>query len=582
MNLDRRLLHLARSVRVMLALAVGLGALGGILLVAQAWLLSRAINAVFLGGATLADVTPLLAAFGVVALARAGAVGGSEVTAGRAAGRVKDDLRARLFEHLLALGPLYARGERSGELANTLMAGVEALDAYFAQYLPGLALAALVPLTVLLAVFPLDLLSGLVLLLTAPLIPFFMILIGRLADAVTRRQWAVLSRMSAHFLDALQGLTTLKLFGRSKAQVNVIARIGDQFRQTTLGVLRVAFLSALALELLATLSTAVVAVQIGVRLLYGYLDFAQALFFLVLAPEFYLPLRALGVRFHAGIAGVTAAARIFEIVESNRQDAKSAETALSSFDLAYPASWRFDGIRFEDVSYTYDGADGPALDGVSFALEAGQITALVGPSGAGKSTIAALLLRFAEPQRGQITVAGAPLAAIPAADWRARVAWVPQQPHLFYGTVLENLRLARPDASMDEVIWAARQAHIHDVIAALPQGYATIIGERGARLSGGQAQRIALARAFLKDAPLLILDEATSGLDPEHEALLAESLERLARGRTTLIIAHRLSTVRRADLILVLDGGQVVEQGSYARLSQGDGLFRRLAAACGG
>lgn len=579
MNLDRRLLRLARSVRALLLFAVGLGALGGILLVIQAWLLSRTINAVFLGGATLADVTPLLAALGVVALVRAGAVWGSEIAAGRAAGWVKDDLRARLFEHLLALGPLHARGERSGELANTLTTGVEALDAYFAQYLPGLALAALVPLTVLLAVLPLDLLSGLVLLLTAPLIPFFMILIGRLADAVTRRQWAVLSRMSAHFLDALQGLTTLKLFGRSRAQVNVIARIGDQFRQTTLGVLRVAFLSALALELLATLSTAVVAVQIGVRLLYGYLDFEQALFFLVLAPEFYLPLRALGVRFHAGVAGVTAAARIFEILESNRQDAEDAKTEDESANLAFLASWRFDGIRFENISYTYAEADGPALDGVSFALKAGQITALVGPSGAGKSTIAALLLRFAEPQRGQITAGGVPLAAIPAADWRTHVAWVPQQPHLFYGTVLDNLRLARPDATMDEVIWAAQQAHIHDVIAALPQGYDTLIGERGTRLSGGQAQRIALARAFLKDAPLFILDEATSGLDPEHEAWLAESVERLARGRTTLIIAHRLSTVRRADLILVLDGGRVVEQGSYTRLSQDDGLFRRLVVA---
>ena len=257
-----------------------------------------------------------MAGFLVLSLTRAALVWGGEVAANRVADRVKHDLRARLVAHLLDLGPAYARGERSGELTNTVVEGIEALDAYFRQYLPQLALAALVPLTVLLFVFPLDWLSGLILLLTAPLIPLFMWLIGNAAEALTRRQWTSLSRMSAHFLDVLQGLTTLKVLGRSREQIQIIAQISDRYRQATMGVLRVTFLSALVLEMVATLSTAVVAVQIGLRLLYGSLLFEEAFFVLLLAPEFYLPLRMLGTRFHAGMAGVAAAQRIFEVLET--------------------------------------------------------------------------------------------------------------------------------------------------------------------------------------------------------------------------------------------------------------------------
>jgi ATP-binding cassette subfamily C protein CydD len=561
----------ARLARVDLALTVGLGLLAGITIVGQARVLSRVISQVFLRGQGLEQVETLLLALLGLALVCAALVWGSEVAANHVAVQVKDRLRARLMAHLLALGPAYAHGERSGELANTAVEGIEALDAYFRQYLPQIALAALVPLAVLLFVFPLDWVSGLVLLLTAPLIPVFMVLIGGAAEAMTRRQWASLSHMSAHFLDVLQGLTTLKLLGRSREQIRAIAQISDQFREATTGVLRVAFLSALVLEMVATISTAVVAVQVGLRLLAGHLSFEQAFFVLVLAPEFYLPLRMLGTRFHAGMEGVAAAQRIFEVLGVEARVEVRAEARL-------PSSFN---IRFDCISFAYEEGKRTALDGLSFEVRQGERVALVGPSGGGKSTVAYLLLRFIEPDSGAITVDGVPLSDLPVAAWREQVAWVPQNPHLFHGTVTENIRLGRANATPDEVTWAARQAHAHEFITALPQGYDTSIGERGARLSGGEAQRIALARAFLKDAPFLILDEATANLDPEVEALVQEAMERLLRGRTALIIAHRLSTVYRADRIVVIDGGRVVETGSHEALVRQGGLYRRLVGAYG-
>lgn len=578
MNIDKRLLHLARKSRFTLLLTIGLGFVAGVLTVLQASYISQVINAVFLQQQTRSQVSPLLVVLLGLIFLRTFLAWGSEMSASAIALRVKQDLRQQLFEHLLSLGPAYARGERTGELTSSMVAGVEELEAYFSQYLPQLVLAALVPLTFLLFVFPLDLISGIVLLVTAPLIPIFMILIGNLAQTLTQRQWRTLSRMSAYFLDVLQGLTTLKLLGRSRAQTSVIAEVSEQFRQRTMSVLRVTFLSALVLEMVSTLSTAVVAVEIGLRLLYGRLAFEQAFFVLLLAPEFYLPLRLLGTRFHAGMSGVAAAKRIFEILEMPAQQQPRGDRNNDDQPLAMDGFPQDAAISFEDVYFSYED-ERPALRGASFKVLPGQKVALVGPSGAGKSTIADLLLGFIQPNRGNIKLGMMPFSSLASAEWRAQVAWVPQNPYLLNESIAANIRLGDPEASLDAVIQAARQAYAHEFIQALPQGYETVIGERGARLSAGQAQRIALARAFLKNAPFVILDEATANLDPRNEALIRQAVAQLLQNRTALIIAHRLNTVSQVDQIIVLDQGRVTEVGSHAQLLNENGLYRNLANA---
>ncbi|GBF35716.1 transport ATP-binding protein CydD [Desulfocucumis palustris] len=570
--LDKRLFGETGPVRVFLALSVGLGLGSGLLAVLQAGCLARVVNRVFLNGNNLEDVRALLGVLLGLIIFRAGLAWIGEIAAHRAAAGIKHRLRQRLLAHLLALGPVYAGGERTGELVNVLVEGIEALDAYFARYLPQLALAALLPLAVLGFVFPLDIVSGLILLFTAPLIPLFMFLIGKWAQSLSRRQWEALSLMSAHFLDVLQGLTTLKIFGRSKEQAKTIARISGNFRDTTLGVLRVAFLSALALEFVATISTALVAVTVGLRLVYARIPFEQAFFLLLLAPEFYLPLRLLGGNYHAGLAGVSAAGRIFEIL-----DTPPPPETKSSPPSPVPPGPPF-RITFEDVHFSYGQGERTALQGVSFGINPGEMVALVGPSGAGKTTAAHLLLRFIEPDRGRILVNGTPLGQMPQEEWRRHIALIPQKPYLFYGTIADNIRLGRPGAALEEVMEAAVQAGGHGFILDLPRGYDTQVGEGGIRLSGGQVQRLAIARAFLKDAPLLIMDEATGGLDPVSESVILESLERLARGRTALIIAHRLHTVRRAGRIVVLESGRVAETGRHQELLEMKGIYHRLVS----
>lgn len=569
--MHRRLITLARSTPLPLALTILAGLGAGLLIIFQAWALSSVINAVFLENRWLDEVWPTLQLMLALIAGRTLLAWLGDVAASAVAIRIKTDLRQRLFDHLLKLGPAYTRGERTGEVAAAAVEGIEALDAYFSQYLPQLVLSALVPLSILLFVFPIDLLSGIVLLLTAPLIPFFMILIGKAAEALTRRQYETLSRLSAHFLDSLQGLTTLKHFSASKSHARTINRASDQFRDTTLGVLRVTFLSAFVLELLATISTAIVALEVGLRLLYGFMPFQLALFVLILAPEFYVPLRMLGLRFHAGMAGTSAARRIYEILDTPLPP--EPEKPLTH-TAAEPSN-----ITFENVTFTYPGQSQPALQNIALTIRAGQHVALVGASGAGKSTLASLLLRFASPTGGRICVEGTDLAALSAEAWRGRVAWVPQKPHLFHDSIAANIRIANPAASEMAVREAAQSANLHQFIESLPDGYDTIIGEGGARLSGGQAQRLALARAFLKNAPILILDEPTSSLDPHQETLLEDAVRRLMSGRTVITIAHRLNTVFSADQIVVLESGRVAETGTHASLLTQNGAYARMVAA---
>lgn len=542
--LDPRLLRYARTTRVFLLASVALGAATAGLIIAQATLLAEMIARAFLGGASLADLrTPMMLLLGVVA-GRTLVAWLQEVAAHRSSAAVKSQLRGRLLEHALRLGPRWLAGERSGELATLATRGVDALDDYFSRYLPQLVLAVIVPAAVGARILLGDWLSAVTVAATLPLIPIFAILVGLTTRRKMDRQWRTLSVLAAHFLDVVAGLPTLKIFGRAKAQAAKIREVTDRHRRATMSTLRIAFLSALVLELLSSLSVALVAVSIGLRLVEGEMALETALLVLILAPEAYLPLRAVGAQYHASVEGVTAAARIFEVVET---PAPAAGTRTDVPDLAHAT------LRLDRVTVAYEGRDAPALDGFTLTVHPGETVALTGPSGAGKSTVLAVLLGFVRPEYGRVMADWDDLADLDPDAWRAQIAWVPQRPHLFAGTVAANIRLGRPDASDAEVRAAAEAAHAREFIEALPQGFDTPLGERGLGLSAGQRQRIALARAFLRDAPLLLLDEPTSNLDAESEAAVVDAVSRLAATRTVLLVAHRPALIALADRTVSLE-----------------------------
>jgi len=571
-QLHVRLIKEAQKYWLLFVIAIVAGFLASLAGIGGAWSLSQTVGGIFLRGKSIADIYWLLFGFLILIASRGFLVWTSEYSASKLANHIKLNLRERLYAFIQDLGPSYTQRSQTGSIVNLLTDGIEALDAYYSQYLPQVLFAILIPLAILACVLPVDPLSGLILFLTAPIIPVFMVLIANLADALTQKQWKMLSRMSAYFLDILQGLTTLKILGRSKDQVEVIAKVSDRFRSITMSVLRVTFLSALVMELTSTLSTAIIAVEVGIRLLYGRIAFEQAFFILVLVPEFYMPLRLLGLRFHAGLAGASAARHIYKVLDESSPATKSQVGKRARFAEKLGS---LKSVSFENVSFAYI-ENQPVLEHISFEIKPGQIVALAGPSGAGKSTIANLLLRFYNPDQGRILINDEDFQNIPLKDWLSRIAWVPQKPYLFSDTVTANIRLARPEASLEEVMRAAQLAHADEFIQDLPDGYESLIGERGSRLSGGQAQRIALARAFLKDTPLLILDEPTSNLDPELETLLQDSLHQLVKGKMVLVIAHRLNTVYRADKVLVLDKGKIVESGVHLELMRNKSLYWKM------
>jgi ATP-binding cassette subfamily C protein CydD len=572
MSVDRRVLWLDGQAWRWIMLAVTLMTLAAAALIAQALLLSQTISRVFRGGQTLTAVMPLLVLLLLLIVVRAALQWGGEVGAQRGASQIKRDLRVRLLRKL-GRSALPASYERSGELAHTVVEGVETLDEYVTQYQTARLLAALVPALVFLVILWLDPLSALILAVAGPLLVLLLAVIGARTKDLSERRFEELRWMSAHFLDMLQGLTTLKLFGRSKEQTENIAEISERFGKTTMETLRTAFQTSLALEWSSVAATALVAVQISLRLMDGLATFDRALAVLLLTPEFFLPLRQLALKYHAGTTGKAAAERILALLDAPAPQITQPSGALSA---QIPESG---DLRFEDVYLAYDGGTRPALQGLTLTISQGKTVALVGASGAGKTTVARLLLRFVEPTSGVILLGETPLATLDPDAWRAQIGWVPQQPRLFYGTVADNLRLARPAATQSELEAAARSANALDFIQALPQGIDTPVHEGGTRLSGGQRQRIAIARAFLKDAPLLILDEATAHLDAESEALIREATLRLLRGRTALIIAHRLEMAYGADHIVVLDHGQAIESGDHQSLLAAGGRYSTLVAS---
>jgi ATP-binding cassette subfamily C protein CydD len=562
---DPRLLRHAGAARGYLVFTVGLGLVVTGLVLAQAGLLAHAL-ATAARGTGAAALWPALAVLLAVVAARAVATGTGEAVALRAAAAVKSQLRRALTAHTLRLGPAWLGGQQAGEIATVATRGLDALDPYFARFLPQLVLAVAVPVAVLARVAAADWISAVVIAVTLPLIPVFAVLIGLHTKARTQRQWRLLARLGGHFLDVVEGLPTLKLFGRANAQAKVIREVSEAHRSATMGTLRVAFLSALVLELAAALATALVAVEVGLRLLYGHLDYQTALLVLLLTPEAYLPLRAAGAQFHASMEGATAAARACDILDTPLPGPRSAGPDPAAPPTAgaglrpgagEQADLRSSTIMLNAVCLTYPGRPAPALAGVSLEIRPGERILVTGPSGAGKSSLLALLLRFADPDAGTIEAGGTRLADLDLAAWRAQIAWVPQRPHLFTGTVASNIALGRPEASRAAVERAAVLAGAAEFIAALPQGLDTELGERAGRLSAGQRQRIALARAFLRDAPLLLLDEPTAHLDAITAGEILGTIETLMAGRTVILVTHRPGWAGPADQTITLDQGHL-------------------------
>jgi ATP-binding cassette subfamily C protein CydCD len=541
--IDPRLLRYARATRLFLAAVVGLGAVGAGLVIAQSMLIAEVVVGAFqhrMSAAELRDPLLLLAA---VACGRALVSWLTELAAHRASAAVKSELRGRLLERAAALGPGWLSGQRTGSLVALATRGVDALDDYFSRYLPQLGLAVVVPVAVLARIVTEDWVSAAIIVGTLPLIPVFMMLIGWATQSRMDRQWRLLSRLSGHFLDVVAGLPTLKVFGRAKAQAESIRRITGEYRRATLRTLRIAFLSSFALELLATLSVALVAVTIGMRLVNGDMDLYIGLVILVLAPEAYLPLRQVGARYHAAAEGLAAAEEIFTVLETPVPESGTQVVPTGT-------------LAFEGVGVRYPGRSTDAVTDVSFAVEPGETVALVGPSGAGKSTLLNVLLGFVRPTAGRVRVGGVNLADLDLERWRSRIAWVPQRPHLCAGTIAENVRLARPGADDVAVRAALADAGALQFVEALPDGIETALGEDGAGLSAGQRQRLALARAFLADRPVLLLDEPTAALDGATEAEVVDAVRRLSAGRTVLLVVHRPALLKAADRVVRLDAAE--------------------------
>ncbi|GAA0398240.1 hypothetical protein GCM10009530_57390 [Microbispora corallina] len=547
--MHKDLLRLARAeaaVRLHLAACLGAAVAAGLLVIVQAELLAGVLSGAF-AVAALFPLALVVAARGLLGF-------GQGVFAGRTATALKSVLRRRLLSRFQELGPA---SYRSGELVTLAGRGLDALDPYLTGYLPAVAVAGVVPVAVLVRLFAADLQTAVIVLLTLPLIPVFGALVGWTTKAVTERQWRALARLGGHFLDVVRGLPTLRAFGRARYQASVIREVAEAHRAATMRTLRVAFLSSLVLELVASLSLALVAVPVGLRLLSGSLDLHTALLVLLLAPEAYLPLRVMGTRFHAAMEGVAAADEAFAVIGDGREPSPGPAPSPRG-ETAGEAAPSPPEIRLEGVTVRYPGREDAALRDVSLVIAPGERVAVVGPSGAGKSTLLHLLMGFVAPSEGRVLVGGADLASLDLDAWRRRLAFVPQRPHLFASSVADNIALGS-GADAGRVRAAAAAAQAAEFVDGLPEGYDTVLGERGADLSAGQRQRVAIARAFCRpSAEVLLLDEPTARLDGRSEAAVIEATRRLAEGRTAIIVAHRPAMIDLADRVVRVEGGRLV------------------------
>ena len=571
MYLDRRLWAFTHGVRLRIAATVllGLVAVGaGIARLALfGWLLARVI-----AGDPLRALLPWMALTAGAVVLRGALDYERAMAAHRTAARVQATLREAIYDRVTALGPAHFSRSRTGDVILSMVEGVQQLEVYFGQYLPQLAVAALTPVLIFAFVAFVDLPVALVL-LAAALVTLVAPSIWHRTDSRQSlgRQKAY-AAYGAEFLDSVQGLATLKAFGQSGARARLLAEKGHALFHTTMGVLGTNTLARGITDTGMAVGAAAALALGAWRVHEGEMTLASLLIILMLGVEVFRPLRELRVVLHQGMLGLSAAGGIMQILEAEPKVSDPPAPLLDAGALV-PT------VAFEGVTFSYPGGRRAAHDGLSFEVKAGERVGIVGPSGAGKSTVARLLLRFYDPERGRVSIGGRDIRDLTLDQLRGLIAVVSQDTYLFHGSVEENLRMGKPEATAAELQAAARAANAEEFITRLPHGYATVVGERGVRLSGGQRQRIAIARALLRDAPILILDEALSAVDAESEAVIQQALDRLMEGRTTLIFAHRLSSVIGADRILVLDGGHVAETGSHAELMARGGAYHRLMAA---
>lgn len=542
------------------------------LVILQAWVLADAISAVFLDGATLADVSTDVMLLCLVVVLRSGISYGSERLAFRTSAEAKSQLRVAVLEHAVELGPSYIATTDPGDLAQLTTRGIDALDGYFARYLPQLVLAVIIPITVGVAILTQDILATVIIALTLPLIPVFMILVGLHTQQEVDKQWRSLAQLSGYFLDIVSGLPTLKVFGRARAQAATLKEVGDRYRRSTMRVLRVSFLSSLVLELLATLSVALVAVSIGVRLVQGGMDLRTALIVLILAPEAYLPLRMVGTHYHAAADGIAASAQLLDILDEPlptkpATDASGNDVAEATRVLATSRTGL--SYRLTGVTAAHPGRTTPALSDVSAVIAAGRITALTGVSGSGKTTLLNLLLGFQEPQSGHVLLAHGDaewdVSELPRRDYLNQIAWMTQSPIFIAGSVADNVRLGSPTATDAAVENALARAGLAEGagVGGDPNRTSWLeadVGETGVGLSTGERRRVALARVLIQEASIVLLDEPSAALDLATEEVVQEAILGLRqRGATVVVVAHRPGLIRLADSIITLPAPTTVQ-----------------------
>ena len=535
-------------------------------IVGQAWFFGTLINNFIFSENTLHDERYSIIYLGIAIIVRLLAHYIQESVANRLGSAVKATFRERALEHMFKLGVQHK--ERHGDVIHMLTDGLEQVDAYVARYIPQILYAIMIPLIMGIAIVDTLPIIGIILIITVPLIPFFMILIGKQADRLNKEQWERMSFLSGHFLDVLQGITTLKLFGRAKDQIKVIGRLSEEFKDSTLRVLRVAFLSALVLELVSTISTALIAVYLGLTLLDGEISFFSAFFILLLAPEFYTPFRQLGAAFHTGMAGKTSILKYEEFMNRQPSLPIGGQSQLKG---------KVQAIEIKDLTFTYEDSEN-GVQHISLEAKRNSPIMLVGESGAGKSTIAHIIGGFLTAPKGSVTIDGLDLCDIDIEWWRQQITYVSQHPHIMKGTLRDVLSFGM-NVSDEEIIEACKEVQLLDVINRQQDGLDTVIGEGGLGLSGGERQRVALVRAFLRKGQVLILDEVTAHLDVKTEAIISSAIKRLMDNKIVIIIGHRLQTMHWASTLYVLKHGRIIQQGSYAKLLAVDGYFKDLVTS---